>query len=285
MLPWQLQRYKVVHFPDHGVPRGAWGRSLVTVHDLSFLINPESHSPSSCAYYGAAVRTLRRAGHVITVSDYVREQVLTRGLAEPARVTVVYEAPALRANGDTATPTPPAGRPYALTVGTVQPRKNIARLAEGFVRGCAADDLELLVVGGLGWRGLEIVRAVRTLPGAERVRFVGRVTDATLGRLLAGAEFLVMASLDEGFGLPLLEAMSRGVPCLAARAGALPEIGADAVLYADPTDVHAIAAGIAQLASSADLRHQLGERGRLRARAFDWRRAAVATAALYRQLL
>lgn len=280
LLPRILGGADLVHFPDHGIPRGVTCPAVVTAHDISFLTHPETHAASSRRHYEAAIQTLPRARAVIVPSQHVRSALVGRGLVEASRVHVVPYAPGL----------PPAGdmrdgqvwpSPFALMVGTIQPRKNIVLAARAFGASNFARQGSLLIAGSLGYRGSEIVRAVRSTPENGAVRFLGRVSDETLSRLLAHAEFLLMPSRDEGFGLPALEAMGFGTPVIAARAGTLPEVvGADALLV-DPEDAGALTAAIDGLADNASLREALGARGRARAGIYSWERTARGTLAVY----
>ncbi len=284
-LPRMLRRADLAHFPDHGVPRGVAAPSVVTVHDVSFLTHPQTHAPASRAHYARAVRSLPRAAAVIADSAFVRAALIERRLVPESRVTVVPLASGLapraadHANG--------AARvwpsPYALLVGTVQPRKNVAAAARAFAASRFARQGSLLIAGALGYRGPQIVRAaLEASDGGRAVRFLGRVDDAALARLYAQAEFALAPSLDEGFGLQALEAMTAGTPLIAAAAGALPELTGDAALLVDPTPPEAMTAAIDRLADDADLRAALRARARRRASTFSWERTARATAAVYR---
>ncbi len=284
-LPLQLRPYRLAHFPDHGIPPGVRTPSVVTVHDLSFISHPQTYEPASRTFYARQIRTLGRAARVIAVSQFVRDQLLNRQLAPDDRVVVIPEAPSpsLGACADTARPLP-AGRPYGLMLGTIQPRKNIQRGVRAFVQSRAAQDLDLLIAGAIGYEGPQIVRAVRAMESQGRVRFLGYVKTSRLAVLLRGAQLLLLPSLEEGFGLPALEAMALGVPCVLADAGALPEVAGDAALLVDPLSVDSISGAIERLADDEDLRHRLGAAGRVRAQDFSWDRAAAATLAVYRSV-
>ena len=280
LLPRALRGADLAHFPDHGIPPGVSRPAVVTVHDISFLTHPETYAASSRRHYETAIRTLRRARAVIAVSEHVRTALVERGLAEAARVTVVPEAPGLPAAADDGRSRAwPA--PFALLVGTVQPRKNIDLAARAFAASRFAREAELLVVGSLGYRGSEIIRSVRTRQESAAVRFLGRAPDTTLACLMAQAEFVLMPSRDEGFGLPALEAMALRTPVIAARTGALPEVVGDDALLVDPGDADGLTAAIDRLADDAGLRAALGARGAARAGGFSWERTARGTLAVY----
>ncbi len=280
LLTGALRGSDLVHFPDHGIPPGVWQPAVVTVHDISFLTHPETHSAASRRHYAGAIQTLPRARGVIVPSRHMRSALVERGLADASRVTVIPYAAGLPAGGDSC-----AGqfwpRPFALMVGTIQPRKNFELGARAFGDSKFAAHGALLIAGSLGYRGPEIVRSIRAARGGREVRFLGRVTDQTLAGLLAQAEFVLMPSRDEGFGLPAVEAMSRGTPVIAARAGTLPEVVGDAGLLVDPDDSDGLTAAIDQLTSDGGLRARLGTRARARSDNFSWERTARDTLALY----
>ena len=169
-------------------------------------------------------------------------------------------------------------------LGTIQPRKNIERGVRAFLQSRASQDLDLLIAGAIGYQGPQIVRAVRAIEAQGRVRFLGYVRTGRLAELLRRAQFLLLPSLEEGFGLPALEAMALGVPCVLAAAGALPEVAGDAALLVDPLSIDSMAGAIERVAGDERLRRRLGAAGRARAQEFSWDRAAADTLAVYRSV-
>ncbi len=278
-LGWALRPFEAAHFPDHAVPPGVRVPSVVTVHDVSFLTHPAAYDARSLEFYRAAIRRLSGAAQVITVSAHVRDQLLERRLVSDDRVSVVHEAPTISLDtvGDSEAP----GTDYALMVGTLQPRKNHVLAASAWVRSKAARAMHLLVAGAAGFQGADIVRNVRTLDPQARVRFIGRVSDAMLGRLYRHASLVLQPSLDEGFGLPVLEAMRAGAPCIVSDIGVLREVAVDAAVYVDPRDAEALTAAIDQVMGDPALRERLRLAGRRRAAEFSWARAAAATLTVY----
>jgi glycosyltransferase involved in cell wall biosynthesis len=174
---------------------------------------------------------------------------------------------------------------YFLYIGTVQPRKNLVRLIDGFaqaVKGCAGSsplprDLLLVIAGKRGWLTETIEQRAASAGIAERVRFTGYVDDADLPALLSGSHAFVFPSLYEGFGMPVLEAMACGAPVLTSTTSSLPEVAGDAALLVDPHDTQAIASALARLADDATLCDELRRRGRERAAHFTWERCAEET--------
>jgi glycosyltransferase involved in cell wall biosynthesis len=172
---------------------------------------------------------------------------------------------------------------YLLAVGTIEHRKNYRRLLAAYqmVRSRLPGAPPLVVVGRVGWDCRAEVEILRTSPGVE---YLEHVSDLELAGLYANAAALLFPSLYEGFGLPLLDAMNRGVPALIGRTGALPELAAGAALEVDAEDLESIAGGIHRLVENAELRLELARLGRERASGFGWDRAGAEVVALLRQV-
>ncbi|TCD11307.1 glycosyltransferase family 4 protein [Oricola cellulosilytica] len=166
--------------------------------------------------------------------------------------------------------------PYALFVGTLEPRKNLVGLLEAFSRArrAACADWRLVIAGGDGWRDSAIRQALDPLLAAGHVRLAGRVDDPELANLYAGARFLAFPSLYEGFGLPVVEAQQYGVPVLASNRGSLPEVTGAGGLLVDPLDIGEMAQGIHVLFTSDEIHDRLAAAARENARRFSWDAAA-----------
>ena len=175
-----------------------------------------------------------------------------------------------------------------LALGTIEPRKNFSRLVRAFAA-VAADDAEVtLTIAGNEGADADHVRATieeLDTPTRGRVRLTGWIDDDERDRLLASARVLAYPSLDEGFGLPMLEAWQHDVPVVAARAGALPEVAVDAALLVDPLDVDALAGALQRALHDDAARCELVDRGRIRLATFSWERTAEGVAAIYRQAM
>ena len=242
------------------------GRNVVVVHDAAALREPSWYSPAYVAWQRAVLPVvLRRARHVVTVSEFSCSELVELAGADPARIAVVsggVDHRRLRPNVD---PTPAhvalgLTRPYVLTVASRLARKNLAVL-ETAARALHERGIELVAAGGARPQF-----AADGRPGA--VRLLGVVPEEMLPALYAGAEAFVLPSLHEGFGLPVVEAMACGVPVVASDRGALPETCGDAALLVDPTDPHAVAEAI----DAAIGNERLAAAGIARAAAFSWER-------------
>ena len=178
-----------------------------------------------------------------------------------------------------------AGR-YALTVGTLEPRKNLRRLLDAWARLPASlrRERSLLVAGGRGWGSETVAGVIARRPELAAVRLLGEVSDGDLAALYSAAEAFAYPSLAEGFGLPVVEAMACGAPVLTSDRSATAEVAAGAALLVDPEDVLAISRGLADLLGDPAERDRLGRLGAERAAELSWRRAARETLELYRRL-
>ncbi|HSC26009.1 MAG TPA: glycosyltransferase family 1 protein [Vicinamibacterales bacterium] len=245
---------------------------VVTIHDLYFLDRPESTAAEVRRDYAAlAARHARRADAVIVVSEYTALQVQSRLDVPPERITICPPgAPAWEA------------RPWAgnigpiLFVGTIEPRKNVGRLLSAYrrlverMRGAPP----LLLAGRVTPESAALLAAAADPPLAGRVRHLGYVSDEQRQQLYRQASLLVLPSLNEGFGLPALEAMTIGVPVVAANRGALPELLGDAGLLIEPEDEAGMASAMERLLSDEALAQRCGRAGRVRSQRFSWRASA-----------
>jgi len=257
--------------------------AVMCVYDLAYKLRPAEVPWQQRAYMGTVMGpALRQAAAVLVISETTRHDLLTcysiPGLDR--KVTVIpLGVTALPPAG----PLPSGLEPgYILAVSTVEPRKNYPRLLAAYRQLRARIDAPPLVIAGRpGWAYGDTLRQIAAEPG---VRYVGHVDGADLSALYESAGILAFPSLYEGFGLPLVEAMAYGVPCVVSNVGALPEVANGAAVLVDPEDVGSIADGLARLLGDASLREKLGAAGRRRAADFTWERAAAATHAVLRRI-
>ncbi len=287
-------RVEVLHSPDF-IPPARFGRRwarVITVHDLAFLRFPDLLTGDSQRYYRQIGGAVAEAERIIAVSETTRRDLLD--LVAPGsagQIFVVPEGvgPEFQPMDETSAARQVAERfglrqPYFLFVGTREPRKNLPRLLRAFARfqdEVGRGRVELALAGSRGWRNDELEAAIAR--AGEAVRVLGRVDRRDLVSLYNGALALVLVSLYEGVGLPVLEAMACGRPTLVSDGGALPEIVGDAGLIVDAADDEAICAGLRRLWDDPELRRELATRGRQRAAQFDWTAAAQQTFAVYRE--
>jgi glycosyltransferase involved in cell wall biosynthesis len=276
-------------FRRHEAPPAA-----IFVHDLAFKLRPQEVPWQQRAYMGTVLGpALRKAAAVLVPSESTRRDLLDLyripGLESKVDVMAEGLPPAVAAG-----PLPDGLEPgFILAVGTVEPRKNYPRLlaafrqmrerhgSSRFIINGRPGVLQLVIAGRPGWAYGDTLERIAAEPG---VRYLGHVDEPTLTALYESASVLAFPSLYEGFGLPLLEAMSRGVPAVVGAAGALPELALGAAIAVKPDDVDAIAGALELLLSDAQLRQKLGDEGRRRAAAFTWDRAAEQTLAVLRRI-
>lgn len=287
------ERLDLVHFPNVTVPLLTGTPFVVTVHDLNYLDGSSIFGEGASirrsllqAGYRLELAKVRRARRLITVSGATRDSLLSALSVEPRKITVTHEAAELRATEPDRSVLERNGisGPYFLYVGSAYPYKNLPRLIDAFAQFAdrAPGDSLLVLAGDHEQFAPELAERARVHGIPKRVVLPGPVSDPELSALYGAALAYVFVSLGEGFGLPGLEAMTAGVPVVAARAGSLPEIYADAAEYCDPRDVASIAAALERIAGDEELRARLSARGRERAADFSWTRTAEQTLAVYR---
>jgi glycosyltransferase involved in cell wall biosynthesis len=281
----------LLHCPAALAPVRSSVPTVITLHDVLGLDHPEWFTRALALHSRLVLApALRRADGVLVPSTHTRDRLVAQLGADPARVQLVPLGVDRRFSpGD-----PPDGllerlgleASYVLTVGTLQPRKNVETALHAFERLVAAGaEHQLALVGDRGWRDEALAELIRNSPAADRIVVTGRVNDDDLIGLYRGADCFVYPSRYEGFGLPPLEAMACGTAVISSNRTSLPEVVGDAGLLVDPDDVGAIERALSELLSSPERRGELVERGRRRAAEFTWRRCAELTAEVYRVAL
>ena len=261
---------------------------VTTIHDLSFEHLPETFKRRSRAQLRLTVRrTARKAALIVTLSEFSRRDIIETYAVDPERVIVTpAAAPALfkpivdETELEKVRERYGIGTNYLLSLGSIQPRKNLMRLIEAFqwLRKSRPDDKppQLVIAGKRGWLDEEVFRAAQQDGLNESVRFIGYVPEEDLPALYSGAMCFVYPSYFEGFGLPVLEAMQCGAPVIAGNQTSLPEVAGDAALLFDPFDTRALGEAIARVIDHPDYRAELRVKGLRRAAEFSW----IATARL-----
>lgn len=268
------------------------GPMVLTVHDLSWIRYPETHPPERVrAMHRYFEPSLRAARVVLTVSEFVKQEVIEvfgtpteRIRAIPNGLDPLFVPLPQERTRAVLDPLGLAHGRYFLSVGTLEPRKNLEATLAAYTRLPAAlrAQFPLVIAGMKGWRTGRIEQLLAPLENSGQARVLGYLERSQLAAVTAGALAMVYPSLYEGFGLPALEAMGCGVPAIASTASSLPEVVGDTGLLADPHDTAAIAAAMQRLAEDGELRDRLGRAAIVRAAAFTWDRCASETLQAYR---
>jgi glycosyltransferase involved in cell wall biosynthesis len=260
---------------------------VAIVHDLTPLLFPEWHSWKNRLGFRPFIgATVRRARRIVAVSDATRRDLVAAFPDAASRTVVVHngveaEIPAVPAES------PHGGRPYVLYVGTLEPRKNVARLVAAMesIWDRRPEFPDLVLAGGPGWGMEGFLERVSRSRHAARVARAGYLGPGERARWLAGARVFAYPSLYEGFGLPPLEAMAQGTPVVGSSASSLPEVMGDAGLLPDPASVPEIAAALEKAHDDEEFRRRAAVEGPRRARHFTWSAAAAGTRVQFEEAL
>lgn len=289
-------RVRLFHATDFTLPPTLPGtRTLLTVHDLSFVRAPETTVPVLKAYLDEVVpRSVRRATHVLADSQATKNDLIELYGTPPEKITTLLGgvnpefSPVIDMDFRRAVrqrynlP----DNPYIFSIGTVQPRKNYARLIAALAAlGSQHADVHLVIAGGRGWLDDPIYQAVKDHHLEGRVHFIGFAQDRDLPALYSEAQCLAYPSLYEGIGFPILEAMACGIPVVTSNISSMPEVAGDAALLVDPYSVEAISTALWRMLNNEALRAELVRRGFGQATYFTWARAAKQLRGVYQQLL
>ena len=284
------------HATDFVLPPTRTGtRTLLTVHDLSFIRVPSAANPALKAYLDAVVpRSVETADHVLADSEATKSDLIDLYRTRADKITVLYSGVDCGFSQVSDPMELERARikyglkqvAYLLSVGTLHPRKNYSRVIEALseVRRLGYD-LHYVVAGGSGWLDSELRQTIERTEMNDFVHLLGLVEDRDLPSLYSGARSLAMVSLYEGFGLPVLEAMACGTPVVTSNLSSLPEVGGEAALLVDPYDTGAIRDAIVKLETDAAKRAQLIDAGFLQAKRFSWMRAARQLQSIYDEML
>ncbi len=294
-LPLAFRYYKpdVFFSPDSHLSLRAKVPTLMAVHDLVPLQFPESIQAWSRPYYQKYLpKFMRRADHLVTVSEFTKKSIVETGCAPPERISVVYNG--CRDSFHPLTETEQAavraqyaqGQPYFFYTGSIHPRKNLPRLMRAFDRFKAdtGAPAKLLIAGRLAWQTEATEAAYAQSPYKSDIHLLGYVPESELPRLMAAARALTYVSLNEGFGLPVLEAFHCGVPALTSNTTALPEVAGKAALLVDPESEDAIYENLKKIYADEALRAELLRHAPEQKARFNWDQAAITVYDLLKKL-
>lgn len=270
-------------------------RTLLTVHDLSFVRVPEAASAGLRAYLDRVVPlSVRKADHVLADSQTTKDDLIALYGIASDKISVLLSAADMRfrpiENGSLSLTIRSkyalGSAPYILSVGTVQPRKNYSRLIQALAALRNDNlDIHLVIAGGKGWLEDPFYETVRVTHMENFVHFIGFADEEDLPALYSGALCLAFPSLYEGFGLPILEAMGCATPVVTSNVSSLPEVAGDAALIVDPYDVEALTDALKHIIEDQTLRQNLIQKGLLRSKEFSWDKSAQHLVQIYTDLL
>ncbi len=280
-LPLFFKKYKIDVFysGDGYLSLRSKMPTVMAIHDLAYLYFPQHIPLSSVIHYRKFVpKYLKKACHVMTVSQYVKKDLCSQFQIAPEKISVagnavdVHSIPSVRPLPDR------PGKlientPYFLYVGAVHPRKNILHLIEAFTLFShgRAEKFSLVIAGRLAWKSTEIQKALETTPD---IIYLGSVSEEEKYSLIQNAMAVTYVSLFEGFGIPILEAMACGTPVITSSTTSMPEVAGGAALLADPEKPESIAAQMQKIADNPGLRKNLSSEGLQRCHAFSWQTSA-----------
>jgi glycosyltransferase involved in cell wall biosynthesis len=293
-LPFVAQQVgaDVIHAPYYSIPLRPGVPTVVTIHDVTYFAEPEAHNPVKATYIKSATRTaVRRAARLIVPSKATRDELVRLLNADSTRIDVAYHGV------DNEIFHPPGeeerrrvsdrlglhGDPYIAFLGALEPRKNVPNLIRGWVRAVAElPEIPALVLAGSGGWDDEVDAALADVPHQLRVLRPGYLRWSSLPGFFGGALVVALPSRGEGFGLPVLEAMSCGSTVLTTHRSSLPEVGGDAVAYTEP-DSDSIGAALSSLIGDEARRRSLADAAAARAGEFTWTASAEAHLASYQR--
>jgi glycosyltransferase involved in cell wall biosynthesis len=291
-VPKALKKYKADVFfsPDSYLSLSTQVPTVMTAHDIVPLHHPEGIPWATRKYYQYYLpKFLNRADHILTVSEYVRQDIAQTCSIDLNKISVVYNgcrdnfSPLQESEKQIVRRDFSKNQPYFFYTGAIHPRKNIPRLLRAFDQFKAKTNAPhlLLLAGRFAWQTGEVTDTHAAMRHRDDVQFLGYVSETDLPRLTAAATALVYVSLSEGFGLPMLEAMCTDTPVIAANASCLPEIAGEAALLIDPLSESVIAEAMKKVVDDAGFAQKLVEKGKAQREKFDW---AIAAEKVYEKL-
>lgn len=289
-----LGKVDVLHSTTFCVPDEHHGKLVLTIHDITFLLFPQFHMEANRLHcLEGTLKAACRADKLIAVSHCTKRDIMEYFAVPEERIAVIYEAARSifrplqdKAKGKKVSEQYGLCGPYVLTVGTLEPRKNIKTLIQAYAMMAKTlrQEFQLVIVGGDGWLASDLPGFAHKLGLGDRVKFLGHIEENDLVVLFSLAELFVYPSLYEGFGLPVLEAMACGVPVISSNRSSIPEVTGSAAVLVNPDDPLELACAMEVLLEKRDFRQRLSRLGLEQSKNFSWEKTAEQTLAVYREL-
>lgn len=288
---WLYGNADLFHFTNFVAPPTKKGKTLVSIHDLSFMRYPQYTEPKNLKHLSTQIhRTAARADGIITISEFSATEIETflhvpREKIFPIHLGVAPEftRPSEKAIAQFCT-RQALSKPYLLTVGTIEPRKNIPFLVDLF-ENMHEYEGDLIIAGGLGWRYESILSRIEESSQKARIRRIGYMPDNELPFLYAAADAFILPSFYEGFGLPPLEAMACETPVVASSGGSLKEVLGDGAIVNEHYDTQIWKSSILSLLHDESKKNALIEKGKSQSKKYSWSQTASRTMNVYRKQL
>ncbi|MGR5220935.1 glycosyltransferase family 4 protein [Vibrio parahaemolyticus] len=276
-----LAESNYVYFEPSFIPFEYAGKTVTTIHDLSFVTHPEFHPRSRVEYLQSSLSTtIAKSNHIVVDSNFILDE-LNQHYAESISKSSTLHLGVDEGFGSQHSEDSSSlldrlnlfNKSYILSVCTLEPRKNLTRLIEAYksLPANIREQSPLVLVGDSGWKNEAMVDSARSLVASGQIKFTGYVSDRELKQLYASAMVFAYPSLYEGFGLPVVEAMASGAPVLTSNCGATKEVAGDGALLVEPTSIEAITSGLLKLIENPLLREQFVEKGNMRVAQFTWK--------------
>lgn len=286
------QKLDLFHSLSGNLPLFLKTQSIITIADLSMYVNPRWFLPKNDFFWRKIIipRSIKKAKKIIAISQNTKKDIIRFFHIQENTIEVIYLGVESQNYSDSEMQKELKdcnleGKKYFLFIGTLEPRKNIVRIIRAFENIIIKNpNYYLVIAGGLGWKYEEILQYIEKSSVKNNIVRTGYVSQRKRSALLQNALCFVWPSLYEGFGLPVLEAMSFGVGVITAHNSSLPEVGGDAVIYVDAENVDEIASAMKNIIQDNALRDTLRKKGMERAREFTWRKTAVETLMIYRKM-
>ncbi len=286
LLPLFSNKIDVFHGTDFWVPNFGTFKKVVTIHDLTFY-HEDLYDTNFTKYFQQRLENMLKIAkpdHIIVVSDFIKNEFLERFPAFENQVSTIYHG-ADHFERQEMDLKPMYDFPYIATIGMISKRKNIENLCKSFaLLEQTFPDLKLIICGASGTEGTEIIKKIKENKLAKNIIFTGHISDEVAFNTIKNAQMLVFPSLYEGFGFPILEAMSLGVPVVCSDFGAMKEISGNAALCANVTNIEVFSEAMKSILSNNTLKNDLIQKGIQRFKKFTWQQCAKETHLVYSNL-
>ncbi|MEM9545581.1 MAG: glycosyltransferase family 1 protein [Bacteroidota bacterium] len=284
-VPYYLKKYNIDVFysGDTYLSMKTKVSTLIVCHDIAYKLYPNHLRKSHLKYYrNNFPKFHKKADHIVAVSEFTRQDIIQTYNLDPAKVSVAGNAtpsgfaPLEEEEKKLVRQELTDGKPYFIYVGSLHPRKNVVKLINAFdqFKKEHKTDHKLVLVGRLAWKNEQLNKTYETTTYRDDIILTGHIMKQQLPRYMASAEALTYVSVLEGFGIPLLEAMSSGTPVITSNVSSMPEVAGDAAILVDPHDPKSIASGMYEIISNEPLKKELVSKGFDRAKEFSWKKTA-----------